>query len=1047
MKLMSLVILSLLILGTVAAAMRIAPVRAAGPTINNPTVQEFQSSLQLPTGSQMYIFGMATGGLYNSGTFANGEYASVTNAAGNLAAQLAFSTIDQNSFTTSAAYYVIGGVGVSGFSTFSQTFGSNGVAGAPSASASFSLSSDSLVVVVGLSAAETFLSLSGLAGLQTDAAVINTSGNIPMIIAHANLGQGSYTVTETTSPNSDQSCCPDHFADLIGVFIFSSATGPTIPVTVTILRFIQIQNPDGGLIGDGDYYARVQIDGFGFQDNRGVALDFSTSHVDQSPFWKFSQTVNPSSGTIPIDIQVWDADCQGVFPICGSGPLEASLPPDDIMDLSPIDNVVDLLVSLDLSTCTWTFPRGDAAPNAMSSAGDGDHEHFGINEGGEAGRVFFGIACNSNGDIDGDGIPDAVERFGIFDSNGNQVPFTSGAGLPMDPCRKTIAAQIDFMGGAADGHTHKPQASAINELINAFNNAPSYPAVSPCPYAGFPTQPSGINLVIDVAHQIPEQTTMGFGADFDAIRDANLDPARRPYFHYSLWIHNLSPQPLLDGTSGICCRGNGHDFIVSLGSWPNQVGTVRQQSGTFMHELGHSLGLGHGGSDGINFKANYLSAMSYRFQTVGISFDSNNDGIPDGARLDYSGQRLATLDELALNEQGGIGNGQDFTAWNCPNNSVRFSRGDQSIDWNCNGTIDQGSVSGDINGDRVCVTAGNNGVLETTPGGDDTVSNGQIWDGANRTCETNVGGDDTQVRNSGDVQPNILNGFDDWSNLHFFAGPSFGAGTDITPHRELDFPTAQVIETEWRDAFNIKTSKFFTDGDLNPLPLDNFGNPKVDVVLANGVVRSTNPGQMLAWVNVTNRGPRNIQSLKLNDTLPVDWVISPPWMPAKGAIHVFFANATSLATNPEITQPSTITVSPGPPEIVHLAIPSFNATAIGHPLLKNQSILLSVKLDYGLDGTSPSARNYPLNYTDTANAKAWTMTSYRGTAVGPSIGTGFFTAYAKVVGDVDGDGSVDITDLLLVWQHQFSNNPQYDVNGDGAVDIRDLVITWQYQFA
>ncbi len=243
----------------------------------------------------------------------------------------------------------------------------------------------------------------------------------------------------------------------------------------------------------------------------------------------------------------------------------------------------------------------------------------------------------------------------------------------------------------------------------------------------------------------------------------------------------------------------------------------------------------------------------------------------------------------------------------------------------------------------------------------------------------------------------------------------------------------------------LKVSKFLTDSSLNPLPLDSKGNPKVDVVLAGGVVKSTNPGQVLAWVNVTNTDG-SLQSLKLNETLPKDWVISPPWMPAKGAIHVFFANTTSLATNPEITQPSTITVSgPSPRQTVHVAIPSFNATAIGHPLLKNQSILLEVKLDYGLDGTMQSASTYPRNYTDTANAKAWTMPSYRGIAAGPSAGKGLFTAYAKVVGDVDGNGSVDITDLVLVWQHQFTNDPRYDVNGNG-VDLSDLVITCQSQF-
>ncbi len=51
-------------------------------------------------------------------------------------------------------------------------------------------------------------------------------------------------------------------------------------------------------------------------------------------------------------------------------------------------------------------------------------------------------------------------------------------------------------------------------------------------------------------------------------------------------------------------------------------------------------------------------------------------------------------------------------------------------------------------------------------------------------------------------------------------------------------------------------------------------------------------------------------------------------------------------------------------------------------------------------------------------------------------------------GDVDGDGAVDIGDLILVWRNQFTTSlpSPYDINNDGAVDITDLIITWQHQF-
>ena|SRR2546422_1815457 len=194
----------------------------------------------------------------------------------------------------------------------------------------------------------------------------------------------------------------------------------------------------------------------------------------------------------------------------------------------------------------------------------------------------------------------------------------------------------------------------------------------------------------------------------------------------------------------------------------------------------------------------------------------------------------------------------------------------------------------------------------------------------------------------------------------------------------------------------MHVSKFFTDSSLNPLPLDSKGNSKADVVLAHGIVKSTNPGQILAWVNVTNTSGSSVQSLKLNETLPVDWKVNPAWKPALGAIHVYFANTNSLLSNPEITQPSTITVSSGNPQTVQLAIPSFNATAIGHPLMPGQSILLSVKLTYGLIGTSQPASSYPRNYTDTAVTVAWTQASFTGTESTGS-GSAFFTADAKVV--------------------------------------------------
>lgn len=119
--------------------------------------------------------------------------------------------------------------------------------------------------------------------------------------------------------------------------------------------------------------------------------------------------------------------------------------------------------------------------------------------------------------------------------------------------------------------------------------------------------------------------------------------------------------PKIDSTSGLAelpnARGakdegpfGGNDFQVTLGDWgPAGAGggNIAQQQGTFMHELGHTLGLGHGGAanDGTNYKPNYYSVQSYMWQTPS---DWN------GWRLDYSPVDFGDLDEAALDEATGV---------------------------------------------------------------------------------------------------------------------------------------------------------------------------------------------------------------------------------------------------------------------------------------------------------------------------------------------------------------------------------------------------------
>ena len=77
----------------------------------------------------------------------------------------------------------------------------------------------------------------------------------------------------------------------------------------------------------------------------------------------------------------------------------------------------------------------------------------------------------------------------------------------------------------------------------------------------------------------------------------------------------------------------GRFFMVTLGLWDGLVGTEFMQASTTLHELGHNLGLWHGGAAPQftnlsnarantfvqpNCKPNYFSIMSYVFQATGV---------------------------------------------------------------------------------------------------------------------------------------------------------------------------------------------------------------------------------------------------------------------------------------------------------------------------------------------------------------------------------------------------------------------------------------------
>jgi hypothetical protein len=361
----------------------------------------------------------------------------------------------------------------------------------------------------------------------------------------------------------------------------------------------------------------------------------------------------------------------------------------------------------------------------------------------DAVSVKMGNALLPFGDADGDGLLNSWEQNGIDYNNDGTIDLT----LPnANPLHKDLYVEVDYM------RFHRPNQVALNHVIGNFSIAP----------LSNPDGIRGINLHVLVDELIPHQpttdmaalqiiknTNFGTPAERSDPNSYNIHAAKQLVYHYSLFAHDQAPPYV--GSSG---RSNGipaMDFIVTLGApgWGTDpltghtIGSVDQQEGTFMHELGHNLGLGHGGADGINCKPNYLSVMTYSRQ-----FSSIIGNRP----LDYSRSVLAQLNEANLNENSGISAstppGLTTVYGPAP---IRFGSTGVPIDWIRDGdTVDTG-IGADIS---------NMGFNGCGPG------------------------------------PNeILNGYDDWNHLRLVLGAPGASLAEAIVQPQQSLPELTVNDT------------------------------------------------------------------------------------------------------------------------------------------------------------------------------------------------------------------------------------------------------------
>lgn len=312
---------------------------------------------------------------------------------------------------------------------------------------------------------------------------------------------------------------------------------------------------------------------------------------------------------------------------------------------------------------------------------------------------------SSDLDADGDGLPDAAEVSGSHFAGLDLYAMGARPGV------RDVFVEIDRMDSADPSVS--PRREALDKAVAVFAAQGIALHFDTGPLFAQDFDRENYNLgggnVVPFAKGVDLRPSESGVADLYDYKAAHFAPQRRTAFYYMLFGYSQQA----DGSPGSSGRGEvlGNDSIITLGGYDLGVSTQRKrnllanyQAATMVHELGHNLGLRHGGDEDVNYKPNYLSVMNYLYSVWGLPSIGDSEGdrydlatscslwflsdlenpptsSPAQFSIDFSHGEGADLDEQHVRESEGLGHVQS-----------------DAVDFDCSGKIEH-EYAADLNFD------------------------------------------------------------------------------------------------------------------------------------------------------------------------------------------------------------------------------------------------------------------------------------------------------------------------------------------------------------